>query len=380
MSEMQEVVTLEEVIVRYEAYKISYKLWKTEHSIKNNRHALARFAGKVREIYGTQPDIRMTESPLILAAIERLWPDTGKTCTHKVMTGRIRAFFNWAVKQGYCLPDKVIGITSYRPEMPDLDKTYATEDEVERILTTLKEDGNHRDAYWAFLTFLFMRRGSEMGKIMVGDINLTPQDGAPYGEYWYVEGKTHRGRQRLVLRKRGAELLKEYFAWYKEQIGRELEEDDFLFPGRTPGAPAKKGQKREMRPDPKVPVICHSPVYSNALKRIDAYEPGKAGHSFRRGGMSTAYAYLEEAGYADPIALLMPQTRHKSRDAALGYIDKDQVREASNRALLDLDARQEGSIQDLQKKRVVNVSQESESEEASNVVSFEALRRRRAIG
>jgi site-specific recombinase XerD len=361
-------VTLEEVIDRYAVWKIAHKKWRSHHSVIQNKSTLRTFAARVREIYGTSPGIKEIEAPLILKAIDRQWPENGKRSTHRVMTDRVKAFFNWAVSNGYCADDQVLGITTYRPEMPELDTKFATEEDIEKTFSTLTARGEYRDAYMIVLSRLFFRRGGEVVGIMVGDIDLSPQSGAPNGVYWFTEEKAHRGRQRIVLLKRDKEALEAYLKWYESEIGRPLEEDDFLFPHRvSAGGTVRKGEKRKMRLLPKVPITSHTRIYSEGFKEAGVYEWGKAGHACRRGGMDEAYEELKAAGYADPIPLIMQRSRHKKRETAERYIRKNRLQVESDEAFLSLDARR-------------SVSVNPEPEKVSNVINFAELRRRRPVG
>lgn len=362
-------VTLPEAIIRYVNYKVDNKIWTSHTTVKNDTAALDALAREVSAIYGCDPYLSDIESPLILKAIDRRWPNTGKTTTHKVSTGRVKALFSWLVKRGYVDSEKVDALLAYNPEKPDIEKKYASQEDVEKTFAVLKARGKNRDAYLVALTFWMMRRGGEMVRLSVGDIDFTPTADEPHGHFWYVEGKGKRGRQRVMLRWQAKKLLEEYLAWYAAEIGRPLEDDDFLFPRYiVNGVKAGIGGRSLVVMRPKIPILEHDEIYRDAWKAAGVYESKKGGHACRRGGMSDAFEKLDEAGYADPIEHIMALSGHKSRAVAEAYIDKDAKRLRAQRAFNDIDAPTAPKPEEV-------------SQPASNVISFgDRLRSRGMAG
>jgi hypothetical protein len=146
----------------------------------------------------------------------------------------------------------------------------------------------------------------------------------------------------------------------------------FLFPAREVAGPSHVPGRKRMRLIPERAISAHSRLISDIWKKAGVYEVGKAGHACRRGVMTEMFDGLEEMGHPDPIQAVMGQSKHTSRVAAEGYINRRSSQLRSDRAFLELEAR---------RRHPSTQTPVPEPEEiSSNVVSFSELRARRRLG
>lgn len=376
-------VTLGVLIHVYIERKTANREWKSDATVKSNRSTLNCLLRQVTSIYGIDPPLEEIASPLLFTAVERQWPKKGENSGYATQYNKVKSLIKWANRRGYKLGD-VEGFLSNVETPPDIKKHYTDREEVEMTTRILLNEGEYRNARMVQFHFESMRRGGELADMKVGDVDFTATPDAPHGEYWYTAHKTDRGRQRVVLTESEAEILKVWLAEYEELLGEPLRPEYFLFPSREPVGLGHYGGRRALRILPHRQISDHSRIFASAWKAAGVYKVGKAGHANRRGRMTEAYNALDEAGEANPIDLIMPRSGHTSPDVARAYIDKGAQKGKSDKALMALDAARRGTpIQQLQQERLTNAGQEAPQSppvEASNVVSFEALRRRRNVG
>lgn len=362
-------VTLGEVIA-YHNEKKAGTAWKSPNSIKNNVATLRIFMERVKEITGIDPDIEDVDDVLVYHAIERQWPNTGTTNTYRVNFARIKSFFNWSIKRGYRFGD-LENFLAETPSAPDVEKVFTTQEDIDKAVAYLTSIGDHRRASILEFQFETHRRGGELVTMQVKDVDLKPKADAPHGVYWFKEHKESKVRHRMELLERDAEILSLWLEEYRKLMGVEkLDGEWYLWPaahavGGTPG-------RKEIVPERG--IANHTYLFRSIWQEVDLYKRGKAGHANRRGGMTTMYDAMYDAGISDPILHIMERSLHKSRVTAEGYIDRNGRRKRSNAIYAQIKkGRNTPPTQEAPEPAVT-------TQEGGKVIEFASLRNRRTAG
>jgi hypothetical protein len=353
-------------------------VWKTKGSIGPNVSTLRTFAKVVREIAKVDPEISEIEDRLIMAAVEKQWPKTGQTHTYRAQNGRVKAFFNWAIKKGYTFGD-IEAFLANKPKRPEVEKILATREDVEKAKAVLIPRGDFRRARAIEFHFESHRRPGEIPPIRVRDVDLRPQSDAEFGVYWYTEEKSGQGRKRKELQENEANVLRQWLKEYAEAMGvKECYPEWFLFPATRSAGGVKGGGSSGVKMFPDEMIGDHVYFFTEIWKDAGVYRPRMGGHANRRGGMTEAYEMLVEAGYSDPIEIIIErsdQTPATARD----YIG---VRTLRTRSVAAYKAIRRGLPREEtpQVQEAETDSSEVQAPVTDNIIQFGELQRRRRIG
>lgn len=376
-------VTLGQVVGLY-VEKKSGTTWNTAATIRAQRSTIMTFLREVIDIFGTDPDTEDVEDRLVMRAIGKRWPNNGETTTHWQNHARVKTFFNWALKKGYRFGE-IDAFLGQKPTKPDIEKKFATREEANRAVAVLTARGDYRRARLVEWDFESHRRPREIFRMKVGDVDLKPRHDAPFGVYYFRESKSGKGRVRIDMTESEARILSQWLDEYATLMDVEKCDDDwYLFPA-THSAGYKPGRQPAgtfIIPTREVSDVSY--VFREIWKEAGAYVKGKGGHAGRRGGMEEVYDIMERSGVADPLALIMERSKHTSRQAAAGYLNRREQTRRSNEAYRRLN-REQGTMAPVRGNAPMMeeapIQAETSHSEGGQVISFaDKLRSRRSAG
>lgn len=142
----------------------------------------------------------------------------------------------------------------------------------------LAREWHPRNEAWVYFQHYMGRRYKELASMRVGDLDLTPRPGFPFGCFTYDDTKGRKFNVKGQIEPEFAPIAQAWLEEYAQLIGRKLRPDDYLIPKTTHGKGAVlKGLRRPVK------LVPNKPTTYDAVKDILGRAGMPASHALRRG-------------------------------------------------------------------------------------------------
>ncbi len=255
----------------------------------------------------------------------RTWRDrsNAKPQSLNKYVDRVRSFFTYARRQGWCGGNPAEDVDPLRAEAPER-KQY----DVSTLGQALDSATNPRDRAMIAVSLELLLRGSEITALRVGDVDLENRIlkvrvSKKHGPLTWDE---------MAITERLADELREWLGDYRSLAG-ELRADDYLFP-----------RQREVRNGTES-VRCSQPssrmgspyrIVKRALQTVGVTDDRLGFHSIRRSAARILFDHLsDERGDSRALSHVSSLLHHENRRTTEHYLGVDGDRRARNTAVLE---------------------------------------------
>jgi len=244
--------------------------------------------------------------------------------TANLYKGHLRVFIAWLREEGLLEADQVPERKLVPKSKPKAarKKTFVHREEIHHYAAKARE-WHPRNEAWVYFQHYMARRYSELARMRVRDLDLTPRPGFPFGCFVYDDTKGGRYNVKGQIDPEFAPIAKAWLEEYSRLIGRPLRPDDYLIPKTGPGKGAIiKGLRRPLK------LIPSEPTTYAAVKDIMARAGLPPSHALRRG---TGSHLTRRHGIRAAKTML----GHKDQKTTEIYIDIDQEVEDLGKLFLE---------------------------------------------
>lgn len=198
---------------------------------------------------------------------------------HKI---QLKGFLVWLREEGLLGADqaperRLILISKPKAARP---KKFVHREEIHHY-AGLAREWHPRDEAWVYFQHYMGRRFSELSRMRVRDLDLTPRPGFPRGFFVYDDTKGRKYNVKGQIEPEFAPIAQAWLEEYAQLIGRKLRPDDYLIPKVLPAKGlVVKGLRRPLR------VVPHEPTPYHTVKDLLKRAGMPASHALRRGEAS----------------------------------------------------------------------------------------------
>src|SRR3954471_657305 len=245
--------------------------------------------------------------------------------TKRAYKSQLRQFIVWMQRYGVSkdAADFNVGLTAGRSLRKQV---WLSPEQMREVWETEEE------VYWSTL-FMFLAltccRINEAQSARWGDL---------VGEQWNIRRKkTHDLNSFLRLSPRLREALHYYKMWYRTEIGRQIQVDDFIFPAIRNTVTERRisiTNPKVMRGD-----LAHRKIRSMVVRCYPEYENqvGVGCHTLRRSGAQALLDAFVKSGMSHALLLVSKILGHDKTSTTESYLNVDTMKLAADQALETVD-------------------------------------------
>lgn len=259
--------------------------------------------------------------------------------THNQYRLRLKVFFDWLADHG--MMDHRTAAECFHPKTGVVRRRKVPKKKRQRprpvvLLSLLENANNPRDRGYLAMALNTSKRSNEIIRMTYGDLDLDE------GYIDVTMSKTNDEDTMRINPDLDAEMRR-WLIQYQSDLGRPLEDDDYLFPARTKGmirgwhVDSETGERTMIREPlqwtPKKPILRSEGIVQAALRAVGLPTKYEGTHTLRRAVARALYDKLCEEGHHNPLRATMAFLGHANAATTEVYIGADRDREDRDRIM-----------------------------------------------